>query len=110
MSICVQFLLFVAVYLAPRVHKTRKYPHGEPKIEFTTLQTTVVYKHNILNTISPFIFYNFFFSRNYNVLKTYFSMIRSVDGGRNPKKILMYCTFYETKMIVFDVCCCYSTI
>ena len=58
MSICVQFLLFVAVYLAPRVHKTRKYPHGEPKIEFTTLQTTVVYKHNILNTISPFIFYN----------------------------------------------------
>ena len=64
MSICVQFLLFVAVYLAPRVHKTRKYPHGEPKIEFTTLQTTVVYKHNILNTISPFIFYNFFFSRN----------------------------------------------
>ena len=71
MSICVQFLLFVAVYLAPRVHKTRKYPHGEPKIEFTTLQTTVVYKHNILNT---------------------------------------NCTFYETKMIVFDVCCCYSTI
>jgi hypothetical protein len=61
MSICVQSLLSDSVYLAPRVQKTRKYPHGEPTIEFTTPQTTVVYNHNTLNTNAPFKFFIFIF-------------------------------------------------
>jgi hypothetical protein len=102
-SICVQSLLLVAVYLAPRVHKTRKYPHGEPTIEFTTPQTTVVYNHNTLNTNAPFKFFIFifFFILHHGKDHSFHSIARRAAGGR--RKIVLCIAHFTKRYILHSI-------